>query len=111
MNMPVDHSSLRIELVYAAATRPLVHIWVALPALSTLADALAASGLSAGLPGEELAQLQSGVWGCLQPLTYVLRDRDRVELYRALRVDPKEARRQRYQRDGVKPTARRTRAA
>jgi putative ubiquitin-RnfH superfamily antitoxin RatB of RatAB toxin-antitoxin module len=30
----------------------------------------------------------------------VLRNRDRVELYRPLKVDPKEARRQRYRGQG-----------
>jgi hypothetical protein len=39
-----------------------------------------------------------GVWGRKQPLDAALRDRDRVELYRPLQVDPKEARRLRYKR-------------
>jgi putative ubiquitin-RnfH superfamily antitoxin RatB of RatAB toxin-antitoxin module len=40
--------------------------------------------------------LVAGVWGRRQPPDHVLRDGDRVEIYRPLRVDPKEARRQRY---------------
>ena len=39
-----------------------------------------------------------GVWGRVQPLDHVLRDGDRVELYRPLTVDPKEARRLRYKK-------------
>jgi putative ubiquitin-RnfH superfamily antitoxin RatB of RatAB toxin-antitoxin module len=39
-----------------------------------------------------------GVWSHVCEPGTVLRDRDRVEIYRALTVDPKEARRQRYQR-------------
>jgi putative ubiquitin-RnfH superfamily antitoxin RatB of RatAB toxin-antitoxin module len=35
-----------------------------------------------------------------------LHDGDRVELTRGLLVDPKEARRQRYRRDGVRGKAR-----
>ena len=46
------------------------------------------------LPGD----LQVGVWGRKCDVTAVLRDRDRVELYRPLTVDPKEARRLRYKR-------------
>jgi putative ubiquitin-RnfH superfamily antitoxin RatB of RatAB toxin-antitoxin module len=38
----------------------------------------------------------AGIWSRVQPPDTLLRDRDRVELYRALRVDPKEARRLRY---------------
>jgi putative ubiquitin-RnfH superfamily antitoxin RatB of RatAB toxin-antitoxin module len=36
-----------------------------------------------------------GVWGKLKSRQYVLRAEDRVELYRPLQADPKEARRQR----------------
>jgi putative ubiquitin-RnfH superfamily antitoxin RatB of RatAB toxin-antitoxin module len=40
--------------------------------------------------------LSVGVWGALRGLDHPLRDRDRVEVYRPLKVDPKEARRLRY---------------
>ena len=36
-----------------------------------------------------------GVWGKVIAPSHSLRDRDRVELYRPLKADPKEARRQR----------------
>ena len=39
-----------------------------------------------------------GVWMKPRPLDTLLRQHDRVEIYRGLRVDPKEARRVRYQR-------------
>jgi uncharacterized protein len=42
--------------------------------------------------------VEAGIWGRKLPLHTLLRERDRVELYRALRVDPKEARRLRYKR-------------
>jgi putative ubiquitin-RnfH superfamily antitoxin RatB of RatAB toxin-antitoxin module len=41
-----------------------------------------------------------GLWGREVPLSTRLRDRDRVELYRPLQVDPKEARRLRYRQQG-----------
>ena len=40
--------------------------------------------------------LKIGVWGQLRPLDHVLRDGDRVEIYRALLIDPKDARRVRH---------------
>lgn len=69
-----------------------------LPATATLADALAAAGEDAGL-AKEIAQASAfGVWGKVRPLSHVLRDGDRVEIYRPLLADPKEARRTRARR-------------
>ena len=71
---------------------------------STWADALQSSGLQQRHPTHDLAQLPLGVWGALREAHDVLREADRVELYRPLEVDPKEARRRRHQaqRDAVK---------
>lgn len=63
-------------------------VTVLLPAGSTLADAVAASGLLP--PG---APLDLGVWGHRRPAETLVRPGDRVELYRPLSIDPKEARR------------------
>lgn len=41
-----------------------------------------------------------GVWGRKVPLSYVFKDGDRLEIYRPLKVDPKLARKQRFQRQG-----------
>jgi putative ubiquitin-RnfH superfamily antitoxin RatB of RatAB toxin-antitoxin module len=41
-----------------------------------------------------------GVWGRRASLKQTLRENDRVEIYRALRVDPKVARRERFTRQG-----------
>jgi uncharacterized protein len=66
-----------------------------LPAGATVAEALAASGLLErhGLPS---AGLRLGVWSKPRETGSLLRSGDRIEIYRPLRVDPKEARRQRY---------------
>jgi putative ubiquitin-RnfH superfamily antitoxin RatB of RatAB toxin-antitoxin module len=88
---------LRVEVVYCP--KPGLNDLVALqlPEGSTLADALHASGLMQrhSLP---LEGLRVGVWCKAKELSTPLRDRDRVEIYRPLIVDPKEARRQRYRR-------------
>ena len=67
-----------------------------LPSGATLVEALQASGVLERHPGIELATAKVGVWGKLAALDTPLRDGDRVELYRPLMVDPKEARRLRY---------------
>ena len=50
--------------------------------------------------GVEKAAMVVGVWGRKASLSHVLRDRDRVEMYRPLTVDPKVARRERFQSQG-----------
>ncbi len=90
---------LHVEVVYAAAPHDVRSAALTLPAGATVADALRASRL---LEGPDLDKLQAGIWGRTARLDERLRDGDRVELTRALSIDPKEARRLRYKRDGVK---------
>ena len=86
-----------IEVAYSPKAGVLDRVALQLPDAATVADALGASGLLAR-HGLELAQLRVGIWGrACEPAT-LLRQHDRVEIYRALQVDPKEARRLRYQR-------------
>ncbi len=93
---------LDIEVVYAAAPHQVRRVSLRLPQGTTLAQALQASGIPAQLSAQELEPLQAGIWGRAAPAGTLLRQGDRVELYRPLTVDPKEARRLRYRRDGVK---------
>ena len=86
---------LRIEVVCSAAGGVTQRVPLKLPAGSTLADAVAASGLATGPFGGSDAAV--GIWGRVMPRDTLLRERDRVELYRPLTVDPKQARRLRYQ--------------
>jgi len=60
---------------------------------ATLADAINASGLLERHAELDLATLKVGLWGRLRPLETPLRMHDRVEVYRPLMIDPKEARR------------------
>jgi len=86
---------LQIEVVAALAPRQVRVVSLGLPAGSTVGDALVAAGLLAvGAPLPEGATC--GVWSRRCDQGRALRDGDRVELYRALTVDPKEARRLRY---------------
>lgn len=89
--------TLRVEVAYSPAAGEVDLVALQLPRGSTLADALRASGLAAKY-GLDEASVRVGIWCKPKELDSPLRDRDRVEIYRPLRVDPKEARRQRYQR-------------
>jgi putative ubiquitin-RnfH superfamily antitoxin RatB of RatAB toxin-antitoxin module len=96
---------MKVDVVYCAGPGRIDLVAVELPPGSTAAQALAASGLLQrhGLQAEGL---RLGVWGKLREPDTVLRERDRVEIYRPLLVDPKEARRQRYQRHKESAAAR-----
>jgi putative ubiquitin-RnfH superfamily antitoxin RatB of RatAB toxin-antitoxin module len=86
--------TIHIEVVYARAERQDV-ISLNLPAGSTAGQAIEASGLRAKHPEIDPAKNKLGVYAKLAKADTVLRDRDRVEIYRPLIADPKEVRKQR----------------
>ncbi len=87
-------SDIRVEVCHALPDRQWL-ITVDLPAGSTLAEAIRRSGLTRELPGLDLHRDAVGLFGERATLDTVLRDGDRVEIYRPLLVDPKEIRRRR----------------
>lgn len=66
-----------------------------LEAGATIADALKVSGLAYEVPGIDLSAMTVGIYGKKKTLETVLREHDRVEVYRTLIADPKNARRRR----------------
>lgn len=66
---------------------------VELPVGATVADAILASGIERRFPQHELALLPVGIWGRHAGRDQPLSDGDRVEIYRPLAADPREARR------------------
>ena len=94
---PAEGSVVRIEVLYCPRPGVIDSTFLAHVEPGTVAVALQASGvlhrhcLDAG-------QVHVGVWNHACEQDRRLRDGDRVELYRVLTVDPKEARRLRYKR-------------
>ena len=88
---------LRVEVVYCPSPGVNDFTSLAMSEGATVLDALKASGV---LQRHALIEegLRLGVWGKSREAASLLRDRDRVEIYRPLTVDPKEARRLRYKR-------------
>lgn len=86
---------LKVSVAYSPRAGEVDEVNLQLPSGATVADALHASGLQARHPGLAIDALPVGIWGAFCERGDVLRDRDRIELYRPLRVDPKDARRQR----------------
>jgi putative ubiquitin-RnfH superfamily antitoxin RatB of RatAB toxin-antitoxin module len=105
--MASAEGQIQVLVTVGLAPREVWQQALALPAGSTVAQALVAAGVwqLAGLPPAGQALLQGwsvGVWGRKEAMGHVLRDGDRVELVRPLIVDPKEARRVRYRAQGEK---------
>lgn len=98
---------MQVEVVFSPAPREVDSVTLSLPEGTTLAQAVQASGLLARHPHFSLASLALSVWGRPQPPEHPLREGDRVELCRALQVDPKEARRLRYRKQGLRKPVRR----
>ena len=87
---------IQVVVVYAPSPRNVQEIVLTLADGSTVGDAIAASGLAA-IPADFKSQaLLAGIWGRKAPLIAPLRNLDRVEIYRPLKVDPKAARRARF---------------
>jgi putative ubiquitin-RnfH superfamily antitoxin RatB of RatAB toxin-antitoxin module len=87
-----------ICVIYSPSARQVDHVDLRLAEGSTVADAVAASGLAQRYPEypERWVHLVAAVWGRLVALDHVVRAGDRVEILRPLQVDPKESRRLRY---------------
>ena len=83
---------MRVTVVYALPGR----VWertVEVAAGATLRDAVDRACVLDEFPALRAAELSTGVYGKLRKLDDPLHDGDRVEIYRPLIVDPKEARR------------------
>jgi uncharacterized protein len=93
-----------VEVVYARPDRQRV-VRVPLRAGMTAQEAVAASGLAREFPEIAARPLLLGIYGCRIDDAHPLRDGDRVEIYRPLKFDPRDARRKAAQaaRTGKQP--------
>ena len=89
-----DTPVIRVEVVYATQERQAL-VAVELPRGATVAQAIDASGLAAMFEDFEADPSRLGIFSRKVGPEHELRDGDRVEVYRPLLIDPKEARRQR----------------
>lgn len=85
---------IRIEVVYALTGKQEL-VTLMLPSGATVREAIERSGIPQKYPEIDLAKNKLGIFAKLTKPDAVLRDRDRVEIYRPLIADPKEVRKQR----------------
>lgn len=93
---------IQITLVYSPGPRQIHEITLTLAEPCGVFQALERSGLLQIFPEIDLPTLRLGLWGRKVSFHQLLRDQDRVEVYRALRVDPKVARRERFVKQGAR---------
>jgi putative ubiquitin-RnfH superfamily antitoxin RatB of RatAB toxin-antitoxin module len=90
-------NSLKIEVVYALRERQVLTL-IEVEEGASVREAIEGSGILRQFPEIELTPGRVGVFGKVVDPDSQLRDGDRVEIYRPLEADPKEARRRRVKR-------------
>ena len=93
---------LRVTVVHAPTSRALCEVELLLAPGTRVEEALQRSGLMERFTDLARRGGALGIWGRACTLEHVLRDRDRLEIYRPLLVDPKVARRERFVKQGVR---------
>lgn len=92
-------NTITVSIAYAESPHQQHEVIVVLPDGTTLQQGLALldDDIALLLNGQQAAA--TGVWGKVRPPHYRLRDADRIEIYRHLQADPKQARRARVGRE------------
>jgi putative ubiquitin-RnfH superfamily antitoxin RatB of RatAB toxin-antitoxin module len=88
-----ETDTIEVEVVYALAERQAL-VAIAVSAGATAGDAIEQSAIARQFPEQDLSACRLGIWGRLVDSDQLLEDGDRVEIYRPLNIDPREARRQ-----------------
>lgn len=83
---------IQVEVAYATASEQFL-VSLTLPASATVGEAIRQSGVLEAFPELQLDSIEVGIFSRVTELDVELSPGDRVEIYRPLQVDPKEARR------------------
>lgn len=92
--------NINVEVVYALPDRQTL-LKVSVPAGATVEEVLQLSRIVEKHPEINLATSKLGIFGKLTKPDAVVRERDRIEVYRPLLADPKEVRRRRAEEGKV----------
>lgn len=93
---------MNITLMYASAAREVHEQALSMDRPCTLWQALEQAGWLQRFPEIGAQSLATGIWNHRADADTVLREGDRVEVYRLLRVGPKVARRERFVGQGAR---------
>jgi len=95
--------TIRVEVVYAEPQRRILRV-ATLPAGASVGEAIRLSGIRDVLPAD-FEPTSIGIFGRIVVSAALLSDGDRIELYRPLKVDPKQARHRRAEKQKRPGTA------
>jgi uncharacterized protein len=96
----MSDDKIKIELVYALPSEQLL-LKSEVPSGTTIAEAVKLSGILDKFPEIDVEKGKFGIFGKLSKTDTVLREKDRIEIYRPLIADPKEVRRKRAEEGKV----------
>jgi uncharacterized protein len=96
----MSDEKIKIELVYALPAEQVL-LKSEVPQGTTIAEAVKLSGILGKFPEIDLEKGKFGIFGKLSKTDTVLREKDRIEIYRPLIADPKEVRRKRAEEGKV----------
>ena len=94
MDSENPHPMIHIEVVYATADRQVL-LDLTVPQGTSVAEGIEQSAIRDEFPELKLDLNAVGIFSRKVPLDHLLREGDRIEIYRPLKADPKELRRQR----------------
>jgi putative ubiquitin-RnfH superfamily antitoxin RatB of RatAB toxin-antitoxin module len=83
-----------VEIAYALPEEQVI-ISIKVPTIFNVQQAIEKSGIQKKFPSIDLSKNKVGIFGKKTTLDHLLKDRDRIEIYRPLILDPKEMRRKR----------------
>ena len=83
-----------VEIAYALPEEQVI-ISIKVPTIFNVQQAIEKSGIQKKFPSIDLSKNKVGIFGKKTTLNHLLKDRDRIEIYRPLILDPKEMRRKR----------------
>jgi|TARA_B110000211_G_scaffold131825_1_gene151268 putative ubiquitin-RnfH superfamily antitoxin RatB of RatAB toxin-antitoxin module len=90
-------AQLSIEVVYGTPTRQEI-ISCQVGPNTTIEQAILSSGIIEEFPEIDLTVNNVGIWNRAAKLTDMVKDLDRIEVYRPLLADPKEVRKRRAEK-------------
>ncbi|MCH9745305.1 MAG: RnfH family protein [Proteobacteria bacterium] len=85
---------MQIEVAYALENKQTL-LKIEVEAGTTLKQAIELSGILVLYPQIDLTKDKTGIFGKIAKLNTILREKDRVEIYRPLIADPKQVRKER----------------
>ena len=83
-----------VEIAYALPEEQVI-LSIKVPTIFNVQQAIEKSGIQKKFPSIDLSKNKVGIFGKKTTLDHVLKNRDRIEIYRPLILDPKEMRRKR----------------